>query len=100
MQAALRGVKELEVADDVIIMTFAQNQQYSRDQAREPDNLRWVEAAWSEVLGCKMHVQCILQGEPVIARTAAVVSEEDALLAEARKRGAKVTRLSNTGKDT
>jgi DNA polymerase III subunit gamma/tau len=99
LQAALRGVKQVDVLNGVLVLSFGAA--FHRDMIDQPENRIKVEDAWTEVLGCRVAVRCVLAGatpaaapkQPAGGSTPAPGDEDDELLDVARKRGAKVTKL-------
>lgn len=98
VQAALRSVRELDVAGQVLVFQFAHA--FSRDLVNQAENRALVEDAWQEVLGRKVQVRCALVGEnpaapegkaPPAAQIA--MDEDQVLLEDARRRGAVVTQI-------
>jgi len=101
IQAALRGVKQLDVAGGVVVMYFSHA--FSRDLVNQAENRTLVESVWQEVLGRKVGVRCALAGEtlpafpatpPSIASAGpASASDDEVLLDDARKLGAVIKHL-------
>jgi DNA polymerase III subunit gamma/tau len=124
VQAALRGVREIEVQGQVIVFLFQPSQGFSRDVVNQHENRVQVENVLGEQLGRLMQIRCALLGEAASAAgdsgtparsgrktppqaTPGAASATDAagtgdsdetLLEDARKRGAVVTPLKNEGK--
>jgi DNA polymerase-3 subunit gamma/tau len=104
VQAALRGVKQLDATGSILTMQFSHA--FSRDLIAQNENRVLVEGVWQEVLGHKVGVRCTLAGEAPAAASAASPSTEkvssavpaadddDVLLNDARKLGAVVKPLS------
>jgi DNA polymerase-3 subunit gamma/tau len=104
VQAALRGVKQLDVTGGTLIMQFSHA--FSRDQIAQGENRVLVEGVWQEVLGRKVGVRCTLAGEAPAATSGAspptekvssavtAADDDDVLLNDARKLGAVVKPLS------
>ena len=106
VQAALRGVRQLDATGGVLNMQFSHA--FSRDLIGQGENRILVEGVWEEVLGRKVAVRCTVAGEdspfastttaaPAAASSAGGVppappaaSEDDVLLSDARKLGAVV----------
>jgi len=99
VQAALRSVREMDVAGQALVLQFAHA--FSRDLVNQVENRAAVEGVWLEVLGRKVQVRCVLVGEtqglvdngPSIAPAANASDEDQVLLDDARRRGAVVTQL-------
>ena len=100
VQAALRSVREIDVAGQMVILRFAHA--FHRDLVNQGENRLQVESLWSEMLNRRMAVRCALVGENTQAagQTPAASSasgksesDEDAFLREARSLGAVVKRL-------
>lgn len=100
VQAALRSVRELDVAGQAIVLQFSHA--FARDLVNQGENRIQVEATWHELLGRDVQVRCVLVGELVApgapssheAPTGSTVGgEDDPLLSDARKLGAVVKPL-------
>ena len=101
VQAALRGVKQLDAAGGILILQFSHA--FSRDLVNQGENRALVEGAWQEVLGRKIGVRCILAGEtvsapapssaPAEAQAPAPGNDDEVFLNDARKLGAVVSSL-------
>lgn len=100
VQAALRSVKQLDVAGGTIVMHFSHT--FARELVNQSENRTQVEAVWQEVLGRPVGVRCVLVGEiatPAMppseapAPAAGSVNEDEVLLSDARKLGAIVKPL-------
>ncbi len=61
VQAALRSVRSLDAAGDVIVLRFAHS--FARDLVNSSENRILVEALWSELLGRNIQIRCQLAGE-------------------------------------
>jgi DNA polymerase III subunit gamma/tau len=98
LQAALRAVKELEVVGHTLVLHFGSGQVFSHDVISKPENKARVEEIWREVLGEHLQVRCALIGEsksgaPKGRGDKDASSSGDALLEDARRRGAVVKQL-------
>ncbi len=99
IQAALRNVKELEVAGRTVTLHFAPAHGFSRDVINEPENKTKVEDAWRQVLGTEVGIRCTLYGatqapeKGAEKRSDSKAADDDILLEEAKRRGAIVTPL-------
>jgi hypothetical protein len=101
LQAALRGVKQLDATGGVLVMQFSHA--FSRDLVNQSENRVLVEGVWQEVLGRKIGLRCILAGETVLPPstssppagdpTPVPGNDDEVLLNDARKLGAVVTTL-------
>lgn len=98
VQAALRSVRELDVAGQALVLQFAHA--FSRDLVNQAENRALVEGAWHELLGRSVPIRCVLVGESPAAPEAKPASsgavdlnEDEVLLEDARRRGAVVTAL-------
>jgi DNA polymerase III subunit gamma/tau len=99
LQAALRGVKQVDVLNGMLVLSFGAV--FQRDMIDLAENRIKVEDAWQEVLGRRVGIRCVLAGSapPAPAKQSPAGSssdpgrDDDELLDVARKRGAKVTRL-------
>jgi DNA polymerase III subunit gamma/tau len=101
LQAALRGVKELEVVGHTLVLHFAAGQVFSHDVISKPENKARVEEIWHEVLGERLIVRCAMLGESKASNPGRDKEDKetpsggDALLEDARRRGAVVKQLDN-----
>lgn len=98
VQAALRSVRELDVAGQALVFQFAHA--FARDLVSQAENRALVEGAWHEIAGRRVPIRCVLVGEsPAAPETKAApapavdVDEDAVLLEDARRRGAVVTPL-------
>jgi hypothetical protein len=101
VQAALRSVKQLDVAGGTIIMHFSHT--FARDLVNQGESRAQVEGVWQEVLGRTVGVRCALTGETAVpaspssiggpASASAPVNDDEVLLSDARKLGAVVKPL-------
>ena len=95
VQAALRGVKQLDAAGGALILQFSHA--FSRDLVGQSENRALVEDVWQEVLGRKVTVRCTLAGEGAAAAASSsagdapaappAASDDDVLLSDARNSG-------------
>ena len=101
VQAALRGVKQLDAAGGALILQFSHA--FSRDLVGQNENRALVEDVWQEVLGRKVTVRCTLAGEGGAAASSSAgdapaappaASDDDVLLSDARKLGAVIKSLT------
>jgi hypothetical protein len=100
LTAALKSVKEIETEGRVLVLRFAATHNFSREMIDEPAHKAAVEAAWRQVLGEDVGIRCSLMGAaPGSAAPAARGTSEppraggDALLEDAKRRGAVVRQL-------
>lgn len=99
VQAALRSVRELDVAGQMVVLRFSHA--FARDLVNQGENRIEVEAAWKELLGRSIQVRCILAGEPMPGATPPAsttpanpaTGDDDLLLSDARKLGAVIKPL-------
>jgi hypothetical protein len=120
VQAALRGVREIEVQGQAIVFLFQPSQGFSRDVVNQQENRVQVENVLAEQLGRHVQIRCALLGDAPAAagdsgasakpgrKSAPAASAagdaaspgeaDEALLDDARKRGAVITPLKNEGK--
>jgi hypothetical protein len=127
VQAALRGVGEIEVQGQVIVFLFQPSQGFSRDVVNQEENRVQVENVLAEQLGRRVQIRCALLGEgaagdkgagakprrkashpgaPSSASSGASAQaaggdgadSDETLLDDARRRGAVITPLKNEGK--
>lgn len=100
IQAALRNVKEVVVSGRTLELQFGAAHGFSRDVVNETENKLHVEDVWRQVLGEEVNVRCTLLGATAAAKTAETRSESresggDALLEDAKNRGAVITPLDS-----
>lgn len=100
LQAALRGVRELEVVGRTLVLHFGPGQGFSHDVVNKPENKARVEEIWREVLGEQLAVRCAMLGEAKPRQQPREKSDKDtsggdALLEDARRRGAVVKMLDD-----
>ncbi len=98
IQAALRNVKEVAVVGRTLELHFGAAHGFSRDVINEGENRLHVEDAWRQVLGEDVTVRCTLVGASPAAKTVESRDESgesggDALLEDAKRRGAVITPL-------
>jgi len=98
IQAALRNVKEVVVAGRTLELQFGAAHGFSRDVVNEAENRLHVEDVWRQVLGEDVNVRCTLVGATAAIKTAEPRDESresggDALLEDAKNRGAVITPL-------
>jgi DNA polymerase III subunit gamma/tau len=96
--AALKNVKEVETEGRVLVLRFPAAHNFSREMVEEPTHKAQVEAAWRQVLGEEVGVRCSLLGSAPAAQAGGekqVASRAggDALLEDAKRRGAVVRQL-------
>ena len=97
--AALKNVKEVEAEGRVLVLRFASAHDFSREMIDEPAHKAAVEAAWRQVLGEAVGIRCSLMGGSPAAPAAGSPAGEqprsggDALLEDAKRRGAVVRQL-------
>ena len=98
IQAALRNVKEVVVVGRTLELQFGAAHGFSRDVINEGENRLHVEDVWRQVLGEVVSIRCTLAGASPAAKTAEPRDEgrksgDDALLEDAKLRGAVITPL-------
>jgi DNA polymerase-3 subunit gamma/tau len=98
LTAALKSVKEIETEGHVLVLRFAAAHNFSREMIDEPAHKAQVEAAWRQVLGENVGIRCSLMGAAPPTQAAAGKQEPsrsggDALLEDAKRRGAVVRQL-------
>lgn len=98
VQAALRSVREMDVAGQTLVLQFAHT--FARDLVNQNENRALVEGVWQEILERRIALRCVLAGESFAMPEAkapqaaqAHVDEDGVLLEDARQRGAVVTQL-------
>lgn len=98
VQAALRNVREVVVVGRTLELHFGAAHGFSRDVVNEAENKLHVEDVWRQVLGEEVSVRCTLVGAAPAAKAAEPRDESresggDALLEDAKNRGAVITPL-------
>lgn len=99
LAAALKSVKEIETEGRVLVLRFAAAHNFSREMIDEPAHKAQVEAAWRQVLGEDVGIRCSLMGAAATGPAAGASKLEqpksggDALLEDAKRRGAVVRQL-------
>jgi hypothetical protein len=97
LAAALKSVKEIETEGHVLVLRFAATHNFSREMIDEPAHKAQVEAAWRQVLGENVGIRCSLMGAGPAAPSTGGKQEPargaDALLEDAKRRGAVVRQL-------
>lgn len=97
--AALKNVKEVEAEGRTLVLRFASAHDFSREMIDTPAHKAAVEAAWRQVLGEDVGIRCSLMGSGATATAASGGKQEqpraggDALLEDAKRRGAVVRQL-------
>jgi hypothetical protein len=99
ISAALKNVKEVETDGRVLVLRFAAAHNFSREMIDEPAHKAQVEAAWRQVLGEEVGIRCsLMSAGPAAAAPSGGGKQEargggDALLEDAKRRGAVVRQL-------
>jgi DNA polymerase III subunit gamma/tau len=98
--AALKNVKEVEAEGNVLVLRFASAHDFSREMIDVPAHKAAVEAAWRQILGEEVGIRCSLMRANVAATGDAGGGKPerpraggDALLEDAKRRGAVVRQL-------
>jgi hypothetical protein len=97
LSAALKSVKEIETDGRILVLRFAAAHNFSREMIDEPAHKAAVEAAWRQVLGEDVGIRCSLMGSAATPAGGGKQEQPraggDALLEEAKRRGAVVRQL-------
>lgn len=97
IHAALKSVREVAVIGRTLEFHFAPAHQFARDMIEKPEVKAQVENTWRQVLGEAVSIRCVLQSAPGgksnAKRGDRPSSGGDALLEDARRRGAVVKQL-------
>jgi DNA polymerase III gamma/tau subunit len=93
LPAALKNVKEVQVVGRVLVLHFPAAHNFSREMIEAPEHKAQVESAWRQVLGEDVGVRCTTIGAPAKTGPVEAASGGDALLEDAKRRGAVVRQL-------
>ncbi len=101
IQAALKSVKEVSVSGRTLEFHFAPSYGFAREMIEDPKVKAQVENTWRQVLGEAVSIRCVLQGTTASGSKGGEKRDEsgssggDALLEDAKRRGAVVRQLDS-----